>query len=106
MPESSIVEAARSTARRNRGASDTALGGEPEAKRRREASNVMVHEITDELRAFGAVVGPKFTCCATHETEGIEISQLDLKDAVVSEIFCTSQFTSKAPFFASDCTTA
>ena len=55
--------------------------------------------ITDELRAFGAVVGPKFMHCATQEVNGIEINQLDLKDAVVSELFCKNRFSSRAPVF-------
>ena len=74
-------------------------GDEPEAKRRRESSNIAIQEITDELRPFGAVVGPKSTHCATQEVEGIEISELDLKDSVVSDIFCKSRFTSRAPRF-------
>ena len=59
----------------------------------------MIQGITDELRAFGAVVGPKFMHCATQEAKGIEINQLDLKDAVVSEVFCKNRFSSRAPSF-------
>ena len=59
----------------------------PEARRCREASNIVSQEITDKLRPFGSVAGPKFTPCATQEAEGIEIRQLDLKDAMVNEIF-------------------
>ena len=83
MPESSTGRAAGSTAPRTRGAGVTSLGGEPKA-----------------VRAFGAVVGPKFTRCATQEGKGIEISQLDRKHAEVTEIFCTNWFTSGAPSFA------
>ena len=39
------------------------------------------------------------TRCATQEAEGIEIGQLDLKDAVASEIFCKNRFASKASSF-------
>ena len=99
MPEPSPGGAAGSTAPRTRGAGDPAPRDEPEAKRRREASNIVIQEITDELRTFGAVVGPKFTRCAPQEAEGIEVNQLDLKDAVVSEIFCKNRFASNAPSF-------
>ena len=61
--------------------------------------HLVIREITSELQAFGAVVGPKFTRCATQEAEGIEVSQLDLQDAVASEIFCRNRFTSRAPSF-------
>ena len=44
-------------------------------------------------------MGPKVACCAAQETEGIEISQLDLKSAVANEILCKNRFTSKAPSF-------
>ena len=99
MPEPSPGGAAGSTAPSTRGAGDPAPRDEPEAKRRREASNIVIQEITDELRTFEAVVGPKFTRCAPQEAEGIEINQLDLKDAVVSEIFCKNRFASNAPSF-------
>ena len=82
-----------------RGAGSTAPGDEPEVKRRREASSIVIQGITDELRAFGAVVSPKFMHCATQEAKGIEINQLDLKDAVVSEVFCKNRFSSRAPSF-------
>ena len=82
-----------------RGAGSTAPGDEPEFKRRREASSIVIQGITDELRAFGAVVGPKFMHCATQKAKGIEINQLDLKDAVVSEVFCKNRFSSRAPSF-------
>ena len=59
----------------------------------------MIQGITDELRAFGALVGPKFMHCATQEAKGIEINQLDLKDAVVNEVFCKNRFSSRAPSF-------
>ena len=98
MPESS-QGAAGSTAPRIRDLGDPAPRDEPEAKRRREASNFVIQEITYELRAFGAVVGPKLTRCAPQEAEGIEIGQLDLKDAVASEIFCKNRFTPKASSF-------
>ena len=74
-------------------------------------SSIKNQEITDELWAFGAVVGPEVTRCATLEAKGIDISQLDLKDAVVGEIFCKKRFTSRAlsfgllPGFAIDYTT-
>ena len=45
------------------------------------------------------IVGPKFSRCATQEAEGIDFSKHDLKDAVVSEIFCKNRFTSMAPRF-------
>ena len=51
------------------------------------------------MRAFGAIVGPKFTRCVTQEGKDIEISQLDRKHAVVIEIFCTNWFASGAPSF-------
>ena len=100
MPESSPGGAAGSTAPRaprTRGAGDPVPGDESEAKRRREGSNIVIQEITDELRAFGAAIGAKFTRCAKQEAEGSEISILDLKDAVVGEIFCKNRFTSRAP---------
>ena len=99
MRELSPGGAAGSTAPRTRGAGSSAPRDEPEAKRRREASNLVTQEITNELRAFGAVVGPKLTRCATQEAEGIEIGQLDLKDAVASEIFCRNRFASNASSF-------
>ena len=67
----------------------------------------MIQEITGELRAFGALVCPKSTRCATLK----ELRSVTLKDAVVNEIFCMSRFTSRAPSlgvhpgFAIDCTT-
>ena len=94
-----------------RGAGSTAPGDEPEVKRRREALSTAIQGITDELRAFGAVVGPKFMHCATQEAKGFEINQLDLKDAVVNEFFCKNGFSSRAlsfgvhPGFAIDYTT-
>ena len=91
MPEASPERVADRTAPRTRGAGSTAPGDEPEVKRRREASSIVIQGITDELRAFGAVVGPKFMHCATQETKGIEINQLDLKDAVVNEVFCKNR---------------
>ena len=99
MPEASPERVADRTAPRTRGAGSTAPWDEPEVKRRREASSIVIQGITDELRAFGAVVGPKFMHCATQEAKGIEINQLDLKDAVVSEIFCKNRFSSRAPSF-------
>ena len=54
----------------------------------------MIQEISDELREFGAVVRPMF--CALCHVGGRDISQLDLKDAVVSEIFCKNRLTSRA----------
>ena len=82
-----------------RGAVGTAPGDEPEVKRRREASSIVIQGITDELRAFGAVVGLKFMHCVTQEAKGIEINQSDLKDAVVNEVFCKNRFSSRAPSF-------
>ena len=99
MPEASPERVANRIAPRTRGAGSTAPRDEPEVKRRREASSIVIQGITDELRAFGAVVGPKFMHCATQEAKGIEINQLDLKDAVVSEVFCKNRFSSTAPSF-------
>ena len=62
-------------------AGDPALGDKPEAKRRRKASNIVIQEIMGQLRAFGAVVGPRSTPCAEQEAEGFEISQMDVDDA-------------------------
>ena len=39
------------------------------------------------------------SCTATQEAKGIEINQFDLKDAVVSEVFCKNRFSSTAPSF-------
>ena len=90
------------TAPRSRGAGSPAPGDEPEVKRRREASSIVIQGITDELRAFGAVVGPKFMHCATQEAKGIEINQLDLKDAVVSEVFCKNRWMTTITFFTNN----
>ena len=97
--DADVGGAADDTAPLTQGAGSTALGDEPQVKRRREASSIVIQGITDELRAFGAVVGPKFMHYATQEAKGIEINQLDLKDAVVSEVFCKNRFSSRAPSF-------
>ena len=82
--------AAGSTAPRTRGAGSSAPRDEPEAKRRREASNLVIQENHKmSCGHSGAVVGSQaHAVCATQEAEGMETKQLDLKDAVVSEIFC------------------
>ena len=51
------------------------------------------------LRALGAVVGPKSTRCVKQEAEGFEISQMDVDDAVASEVFYMNRFTSRARSF-------
>ena len=63
MPEASPERVANRIAPRTRGAGSTAPRDEPEVKRRRETSSIVIQGITDELRAFGAVVGPKFMHC-------------------------------------------
>ena len=40
---------------------------------------------------------PSSCTCATQEAKGIEINQLDLKDAVDNEVFCKNAFSSTAP---------
>ena len=51
-----------------------------------------------QLRAFGAVVGPKSTPCAKQEAEGFEISQMDVDDAERG-ILHESVYVESAEFF-------
>ena len=51
-----------------------------------------------QLRAFGAVVGPKSTPCAKQEAEGFEISQMDVDDAERGILY-ESVYVESAEFF-------